>query len=66
MHNAQGFGISGYTTLTGQALTGIQNCELPEHTHREIVDLAVLLTAGDWSMADYQLKQNKVNLSGIF
>lgn len=66
MHNAQGFGISGYTTLTGQVLTGTQNCELPEHTHREIVDLAVLLTAGDLSMADYQLKQNKVNLSGIF
>jgi hypothetical protein len=66
IHNAQDFLPTGsYTLPSGQVLTGIQNCELPEHTHREIVDIAVLITSGDLSMADYQLKQAKINLNQI-
>jgi len=66
IHNAQDFlPTSSYTLPSGQILTGIQNCELPEHTHREIVDIAVFITSGDLSMADYQMKQAKINLNQI-
>ena len=43
MHFAQGFGSGSYTLPDGTILTGKQDCELPEHTHREIVDIAVML-----------------------
>ena len=43
MHFAQGFGSGSYTLPDGTVLTGKQDCELPEQTHREIVDLAVML-----------------------
>lgn len=47
MHNAQDFDGGTYDSADGSiTYTGFQNCELPEHTHREIVDLAVLLTTG--------------------
>lgn len=65
IHNAEDFSYGSYTLPSGQILTGIQNCELPEQTHREIVDIAVLITSGDLSMADYQLKQAKINLNQI-
>lgn len=62
IHFAKGFlDVGEYTLPSGEKLVGIQNCELPQETHREIVDIAVLLTSGDLSLADYQLKQNKVN-----
>lgn len=64
IHNAQDFLPTGsYKLPSGEILTGTQNCELPEHTHREIVDIAVLITSGDLSMADYQIKQAKINLN---
>lgn len=67
IYNAQDFnsttGSGTYNTLAGVALTGSQSCELPVPTHREIVDLAVLITAGDLSLPDYQLKYNKLKLT---
>ena len=63
IHNAQDFQGGQYKLLDGTLLTGSQDCELPEMVHREIVDLAVLITAGDLSLPDFQLKQNKINLS---
>lgn len=66
MHNAQDF-LPGatYTLPNGRVLTKYQSCELPEHTHREIVDIAVLITTGDLQIPDYQIKQNKTNLNQI-
>jgi len=67
MHNAQDFNISatgvgsynrldaGNTTLTGRV-----DCELPEHTHREIVDIAVALATNYSQNGDYNLKLNKL------
>jgi hypothetical protein len=63
IHNAQDYINGTYNTLSGVPLTGSQDCELPEMVHREIVDLAVLITAGDLSLPDYQIKQNKLNLT---
>ena len=63
MHNAQDFlPAQTYTLPSGNVLANRQNCELPAHTHREIVDIAVLVTSGDLSMADYTLKVNKIKL----
>jgi hypothetical protein len=63
IHNAQDWIGGTYTTLDGQVLIGSQSCELPEQVHSEIVDLAVLITAGDLSLPDYNFKQNKVALT---
>lgn len=64
IHNAQDFLPTGsYKLPSGVVLTGTQNCELPEHTHREIVDIAVLILANNLDSPNYQLKQAKVNLN---
>jgi hypothetical protein len=64
IHNAQDFlPTNSYNLPDGTVLTGVQNCELPEHTHREIVDIAVLITTGDLQIPDYQTKQAKINLN---
>ncbi len=64
LHNAQDAQGGSYRDLgTGLVLTGSQDCELPAHTHREIVDLAVLITTGDLQISDYQIKQNKLKLT---
>lgn len=64
VHNANGFLPSNSYNLPGGAtLVGTQDCELPEHTHREIVDIAVLITTGDLDMPNYQIKEGKVRLN---
>jgi len=63
MHNAANFKGGTYTLPSGVVLTGKINCELPLHTHRKVVDLAVLIAAGEVSSSDYQLKMNKINLT---
>lgn len=64
IHNAQDFlPTNSYTLPDGTVLTGTQDCELPEHTHREIVDIAVLITTGNLQIPDYQIKQEKRNLT---
>lgn len=66
IHNAQDFlPSSSYTLLDGTVLTGTKDCELPEHTHREIVDIAVLITTGEMQIPDYKIKQAKLNLNQI-
>jgi hypothetical protein len=62
MHNAEDF-RGGTYSLPGQpALAGSVNCELAEHTHREIVDLAVLVATGELQIPDYQTKRAKIDL----
>lgn len=64
IHNAQDFlPTMSYKLPDGTLLTGTQNCELPEHTHREIVDIAVLILSNNLELPSYQLKQAKVNLN---
>lgn len=66
IHNAQDFlPGSNYNLPNGVNLIGSQDCELPEHTHREIVDIAVLITTGELQIPDYQIKQAKINLNQI-
>lgn len=63
INNAQDFVGGTYNLLDGTTLVGTQSCELPVMVHREIVDLAVLITAGDLSLPDYQLKYAKLKLT---
>ena len=66
MHNAQDFLPAGqYKLPSGQLLAGKQDCELPKHTHREIVDIAVLILSNNLDMPNYQLKQAKLNLNQL-
>ncbi len=62
IHNAQDYVGGTYNLPDGTVLVGSQDCELPKHTHREIVDLAVLILTGQLQIPDFQIKQQKINL----
>lgn len=63
IHNAEGYGTAQqYLLPDGVLLTGFQDCELPIHTHSEIVDLAVLILTGELQYNDYNIKREKLNL----
>lgn len=64
VHNAEDFPGGSYEDLSGNNLTGTVDCDLPPHTHREIVDLAVAITTGDL-IPDYQSKLAKLRLNQI-
>lgn len=67
IHNAESFGAGGYKLPGSTALlTGSVNCELPESTHREIVDIAVLLATGQLQIPDYQIKKDKLTINQNF
>lgn len=61
IHNAQKFSTGTYLLPGGQLLSGKQDCELPPHTHREIVDIAVLLITNQLQIPDYSIKKDKLN-----
>lgn len=64
LHNAEDAPGGTYRDLgTGLLLTGTQDCILDKHTHREIVDIAVLIATGDLQISDYQIKINKIKLT---
>lgn len=65
IHNAQDYPGGKYKLSDGTLLVGKQDCELPEITHREIVDIAVLITSGDLSLADFQTKLNKIQINKL-
>lgn len=65
IHNAEDFRTGTYKLPSGIVLTGTSSCVLPEHTHREIVDIAVLLVTGEIQGQDYQLKLQKLNLNQL-
>jgi len=62
IHSADDAVGGTYTLPDGTVLSGYQNCELPETLHKEIVDLAVLITTGDL-LADFQAKQAKMKMN---
>jgi hypothetical protein len=39
------------------------NCELSEHTHREIVDLAVMIISGVIESPSYSIKKEKISIN---
>lgn len=61
IHNATKFNGGQYNLPNGVTLSGTKNCELPPHTHREIVDIAVMLASGQIQMPDYSIKRDKIN-----
>lgn len=65
IHNAEDFRAGGYKLPSGTLLTGSLSSILPPHTHREIVDIAVLVVTGEIQGADYQIKMNKLNLNNL-
>lgn len=65
IHNAQDFEGGSYTHPSGTVLTGTRDSELPEHVHREIVDIAVMLASTSLSSPDYQIKMQKLNFNGL-
>lgn len=67
IHNAEAYSPSGYRLPGSKTLlTGSVNCELPESTHREIVDIAVLIATGQLQIPDYQIKKDKMSLNQNF
>ena len=65
IHNAEDFSSGSYYLPSDDAtpLTGYVDCELPDITHAEIVDLAVLLTTGELELPiAYQFKQNRLSM----
>ena len=48
---------------SGTLITADQNCELAEHTHKEIVDLAVSIVAGDIDHPGIQSKMLKTSIN---
>jgi hypothetical protein len=65
MHNAQDFGSGTYNHPSGATLSGSVNCELPEQTHREVVDIAVMLAASEVQTSDLQAKASKLSFNQI-
>lgn len=65
IHNAKDFRNGQYKLPSNTLLTGSVNCELPDHTHREIVDIAVLLISGQLQIPDYQVKLNKLSFNNL-
>lgn len=60
IHNAQDWEGGTYNPLDGgAALSGTQSSELPVGVHRDIVDLAVLITAGDLGLNTYGIRKDK-------
>lgn len=65
IHNAEDYRGGTYTKLDGTVLTGTEDCILPEQTHREIVDLAVMIATGDLQVPDYSIKIAKLNMNNL-
>lgn len=66
IHNAEDYGVNGkYLLPSGELLEGTQDCELPEDTHSEIVDIAVMLAANNLQSPNYQEKLQKLNLNNL-
>lgn len=65
MHNAEAYRVGGYKLPSGELLTGFQDCELPLQAQREIVDLAVMIIAGELQVPDLQTKLSKLTLNNL-
>lgn len=64
MHYAKGIEEGKYQLNETILLTEKQDCELSPHTHREIVDIAVMLASGQLQIQD-PFKMTKLNLNQL-
>lgn len=62
IHNADKWRGGSYARFDGTALSGSQDCDLPEQVHSKIVDIAVLNIRGDLGLPEYQAAIQKLNL----
>ena len=65
IHNAEDFRNGQYKLPSGTLLTGSVDSPLPNHTHREIVDIAVLIATGEINPVDYQIKLQKLTMNNL-
>jgi len=65
IHNAEDFSVTGYTSPSGTQYEGVQSCELPAHTHREINDIAVMLLSGELKNPGYEYTVAKLKLNQL-
>lgn len=65
IHNAEDFSDTGYTLPSGTVLSGTKNCELPDHTHGEVVDIAVMLLSGELQNPGVQFHMSKLKLNQL-
>ena len=65
VNNSESYVGGTYATLGGVVLTTNVDCNLPAHTHREIVDLAVAITTGDLQIPDYEIKKDKLGTNQL-
>jgi hypothetical protein len=56
IHAAKNYAGGQYKTVDGNLLTGTQDCELADHTHPDIVALAVLILTNSLRISDYSQK----------
>ena len=63
VHFAEGYNTGTYINLKNETLTGHQDCILSEHTHNEIVDIAVLLATEALQLSDLNVKLSKLKLT---
>lgn len=57
--NPKDFNSNGYDLPGGRHLSVSQDCELPEQTHRAIVDFAVQIASGELETNGYQIHSQK-------
>lgn len=62
IYNAADWESGTYIGLDGVTYTGRQDCKLSDETHKEIVDIAVLLTANDLNLPTYAYKKDKIKI----
>lgn len=65
IHNAESYRNGTYNLPSGVVLTGTVDCELPEQTHREIVDIAVYIASEEIDSPKYQQKLQKLTLNNL-
>ena len=71
IYYGSGFGANGYklpsgyypNTTSTSTNPSDQDCELPESTHNEIVDIAAMVITGDLASPDYQYKMAKLRFN---
>jgi len=66
IHNAEDFALGSYKLPDGTTLTGHEDCILPEITHDEIVDLAVLLATNNLQLVnEYQANKDVLGIKQL-
>lgn len=73
IYYGSGFGVNGYklpsgyypNTTSSSNNPSDQDCELPESTHSEIVDIAAMIITGDLASPDYQYKMAKIKFNEL-